>query len=423
MEREKGGTHIVLAHEVDFATWRQAVRYHVARGTKPEELSWSVLKSADVFGQSVSQPVWTIPETGGVLTLPRSLVERLVLAIQVNDPDRFSLLYRLVYRVVHDGLDLQQSNADLDRLQVDQWVARVKQETAAFRQAFAAYYRNGGRGAWHCETHNYILEANAAFCRARVAEQWMVHTSYRSMKWDGRALFFGEGGQTPSVWQPDATWPWDGYPNTVLIPTEVERQQAKTLDQLGAEAMDCRSCALWKPAQRTVFGEGPVTAQIMLVGEQPGDQEDKAGHPFVGPAGQVLDSALKDAGLIRSDVYVTNAVKHFRFTWRGSHRLHQKPEQDNITACRAWLDAERRLVKPALIVMMGVTAAQSLLGRPVIISRERSRAFDLAPNVQGLVTVHPSYLLRLPNPSDKQREYARFVEDLKLAQQCMTVKL
>ncbi|GAN60728.1 uracil-DNA glycosylase [Acetobacter cibinongensis] len=423
MEREEGVTHIVLAHEVDFATWRQAVRYHVSRGTRPEELSWSVLKSADIFGQNVSHPVWKAPEAGGALTLPRSLVERLVLAIQVQDPDRFSRLYKLVYRVVHEGLDLQQDNIDSDRLLVDQWVTSIKQESAAFRQAFAAHYRNGGRDAWYYEPHNYILEANAAFCRARVAERWAVHTPYRSMQWDGRALFFGEGGRASSLWQPDAAWPWEGYPNTVLIPTETERQQAETLDQLGAEAMDCRSCALWKPAQRTVFGEGPGTARIMVVGEQPGDQEDKAGHPFVGPAGQVFDSALRDAALTRSDVYVTNAVKHFRFTWRGSHRLHQKPEQENITACRPWLDAERRLVKPELIVMMGVTAAQSLLGRPVTISRERSRIFDLGPSVQGLVTVHPSYLLRLPNQEDKQREYARFVEDLKLAQHCVTVKL
>lgn len=189
---------------------------------------------------------------------------------------------------------------------------------------------------------------------------------------------------------------------------------------LAARAMDCRACALWQPASRTVFGEGPEHAPIMFVGEQPGDQEDLQGRPFVGPAGQLLDRALQDAGLHRDQIYVTNAVKHFHFTWNGTRRLHHKPEVEHVAACHEWLNAERRLVRPALLVMLGATAAQSVLQQPVTISRTRSRLFPLEDQTQGLVTVHPSYLLRLRDEDSKQREYAHFVEDLRLAADYMT---
>ncbi len=154
---------------------------------------------------------------------------------------------------------------------------------------------------------------------------------------------------------------------------------------------------------------------MMLVGEQPGDQEDLAGRPFVGPAGQLLDRALGEAGIDRRTVYVTNAVKHFKFEPRGKRRIHQKPDTSEIVACNVWVEAERQLVQPAITVLMGATAARAVLGRAVTISRERGRPMPLAGNTQALVTVHPSYLLRLPDEDAKRREYAAFVLDLQHA--------
>ena len=151
----------------------------------------------------------------------------------------------------------------------------------------------------------------------------------------------------------------------------------------------------------------------MLVGEQPGDQEDLAGQPFVGPAGQMLDRALEEAGLDRTKVYVTNAVKHFKFTPRGKRRIHDKPDAGEIAACRFWLDLERREVQPAITVLLGASAARSVLGRTVTISRERGVPIPMEGNTQAFVTVHPSYLLRLPDEESRHREYAAFVADLK----------
>jgi DNA polymerase len=162
-----------------------------------------------------------------------------------------------------------------------------------------------------------------------------------------------------------------------------------------------------------VFGEGPTNATVMFVGEQPGDQEDTIGRPFVGPAGQMMDRAMEEAGIDRRTAYVTNAVKHFKFTQRGKRRIHQTPEVPEIQACNFWLDSERTHVRPRLLVMMGGSAARAILGRSVTISRERGRPFNLPGGQAVFVTVHPSYLLRIPDAAAKAREYEAFVRDLK----------
>jgi DNA polymerase len=198
---------------------------------------------------------------------------------------------------------------------------------------------------------------------------------------------------------------------------EMPRRTAGTsdLEALREEAAACRACPLWKNATQTVFGEGPTNARVMLVGEQPGDKEDLAGHPFVGPAGQMLDRALEEAGIDRATVYVTNAVKHFKFVPRGKIRLHQKPATPEIRACRSWYERELAAVKPQLVVALGATAAQCVLGKVTPINKNRGRLIDLDEGIEALVTVHPSYLLRLPDEDAKRREYLRFVEDLKIA--------
>jgi uracil-DNA glycosylase family protein len=188
-----------------------------------------------------------------------------------------------------------------------------------------------------------------------------------------------------------------------------------SLQTLREEAAGCRACHLWKDATQTVFGEGPPHARMMLVGEQPGDKEDLAGKPFVGPAGQMLDRALEEAGIDRKKAYVTNAVKHFKFVARGKFRLHQKPTTPEIKACRPWYERELASIKPALVVAMGATAAQCVFGKITPINRNRGRLIDLDDGIKALVTVHPSYLLRLPDEDAKAREYQRFVDDLKIA--------
>jgi len=181
-------------------------------------------------------------------------------------------------------------------------------------------------------------------------------------------------------------------------------------EALFEEARGCRRCDLYKFATQTVFGEGPLNASIMFVGEQPGDQEDLAGKPFVGPAGQILDRALGDAGVDRAATYVTNAVKHFKFERRGKRRIHQKPDGGEIMACRWWLERERSLIQPPLIVALGATAARSVFERVVTISALRGKPHELPDGGEAWVTVHPSFLLRVRD--DREAEYAKFVEDL-----------
>jgi DNA polymerase len=188
---------------------------------------------------------------------------------------------------------------------------------------------------------------------------------------------------------------------------------------LRREAEHCRRCPLWRNATQTVFGEGPVGATMMLVGEQPGDREDVVGRPFVGPAGLVLDKALAAAAIERSDVYLTNAVKHFKNELRGKRRLHKKPSTDEIEACRWWLDRELRLVHPRLIVALGATAASALLQKRITIEKVRARPLEAGGNTVW-VTVHPSYLLRIPDEEDRHSAFHRFVSDLKDARRWLS---
>jgi uracil-DNA glycosylase len=191
--------------------------------------------------------------------------------------------------------------------------------------------------------------------------------------------------------------------------------QNPTLPTLQTAARDCKACDLWKNATQTVFGEGPANAQIMLVGEQPGDIEDRKGHPFVGPAGKILDEALREIGLDRREVYVTNVVKHFKWSpaERGKRRIHKKPRLSEIQACRPWLDAELEVVKPKVLVCLGASAAQSLLGKAFSVMRQRGQFVDssLAPRV--IATVHPSSILRAQDDESRRAQFRAFVDDLR----------
>jgi DNA polymerase len=190
---------------------------------------------------------------------------------------------------------------------------------------------------------------------------------------------------------------------------------ARALKALAAEARSCTRCHLYKNATQTVFGEGPADAALMLIGEQPGDQEDLAGRPFVGPAGKVLDRALEAAGIKREAIYITNAVKHFKNEPRGKRRLHKKPDTSEIDACRWWLDNELALIEPAVAVALGATAARAVLRKALSINANRGRLIALPNGGNALITVHPSYLLRLQEARDKRREFDLLVKDLHFA--------
>jgi uracil-DNA glycosylase len=188
-----------------------------------------------------------------------------------------------------------------------------------------------------------------------------------------------------------------------------------SLTSLRRSAQGCRACPLWRTGTQAVFGEGRKASRLLLVGEQPGDKEDLAGRPFVGPAGQLLDDALEEAGIARADAYLTNAVKHFKWEPRGKRRIHQRPNAGEIAACRPWLEAELAVVRPDVLVCLGAVAAQALLGRGVRVTRDRGRPLESTLAPVAFATVHPSSILRAPDEQSRRRERNLFVDDLRVA--------
>ena len=188
-----------------------------------------------------------------------------------------------------------------------------------------------------------------------------------------------------------------------------------SLKALQEAARTCRACPLWRTGTQTVFGEGRASARLLLVGEQPGDKEDEIGRPFVGPAGQLLEDALAEAGIDRAETFLTNAVKHFKWTPRGKRRIHQKPNASEVAACRPWVVAELEVVQPRVLVCLGATAAQSLLGRGVRVTRDRGQPLESSLAPVAFATVHPSSILRAPDAEARRRERALFVDDLRVA--------
>jgi len=192
--------------------------------------------------------------------------------------------------------------------------------------------------------------------------------------------------------------------------------ERRSLESLRHAAKTCEGCDLYRNATQTVFGEGPNHASVMLIGEQPGDMEDRKGEPFVGPAGRMLNKALDEARIPRHEVYVTNAVKHFKWIWRGKRRLHQKPSIRQVTACKPWLEAEMEVLRPKILVCMGATAAQSVLGKTVLITKERGKFIDSDFGRVTFVTIHPSAILRQSDKEEQEKEYRRFAAEMKLVQ-------
>jgi len=421
--------HVVLDGETDWDGWRRATRALVLAGVAPDDVRWSVGGS----------PADALPEAGGTFNVSRTLVALAGLAIQAREPERFALLYRLLWRA-NAGEKVLEHPQDPELRRAQGLALAVRADAHRMRTDLRFVPVGALFLSWYAPAH-FVLEANAQLLARRFpASSFAIITPDGSAHWDGSALRFAAGVAHDAVPDDDALQHWWHSHHAALLDharvgtsvpeAEDLSESPRPLDRppvgpvvlpVGAddallaatrEAADCRRCHLYQHATQTVFGEGPADARIMLVGEQPGDQEDVIGRPFVGPAGQLLDRALEDAGLDRRTVYVTNAVKHFKFVPRGKRRLHQTPEPAEITACKFWLDVERVRLQPRLLVAMGASAARAVLGRAVTIGRERGRAIHLPDGQAVFVTVHPSFLLRVPDEETKVREYHAFVQDL-----------
>jgi probable DNA metabolism protein len=467
---------ITLDSETDFEGWRKAARALALRDVDPRDVTWSAEGNAPELFEP-SAPASQL-EAQGTFTVSARYVELSQSAILHQDPERFALLYRLLWRL-RDNHDLLTVATDPDVSRIAAMAKAVHRDQHKMK-AFVRFREIGSEPAsrfvaWF-EPEHHIVEATASFFTRRFANMaWSILTPEVCVHWDGHAATFTPGvgkAEAPTEDRLEETWLryyasifnparlkvkamqtempkkyWRNLPEASLIKpliagaeraasamianaaTEPHKSQKRPLPSMKSEqspsaskiqalrdeAADCRACPLWKDATQTVFGEGPQHAQIMLVGEQPGDKEDLAGKPFVGPAGQMLDRALEEAGIDRSKVYVTNAVKHFKFLARGKFRLHQKPNTSEIRACRQWYERELSSIKPVLVVAMGATAAQSVFGKITPINKNRGRLIDLEDGTRALVTVHPSYLLRLPDADARAEEYRRFLHDLKIA--------
>jgi DNA polymerase len=442
---------IVLARETDWDGWRAATRAHVLAGTPPETLTWSI-------GATTADPCpeGPLPQAGGSFGVPRALVALAAQAIQARAPDRFDLLYRLVWRAQAGEPVLEQrDDPELSRARRLALAVRAEAHRMRTHLRFLALPHPTPTLylGWYAPAH-FVLEANAQLLARRFATRYLAASGFAiltpdaSAHWDGTNLHFGPGLDAALVPDDDAlAAQWRDYGPDILAGARIGTAipQAEALDEdprppdrrpigpavlplqrdpallaAAEDASTCRRCPLGDKATQTVFGEGPAGAALLLIGEQPGDQEDIIGRPFVGPAGQILDRALEEAGIDRRTIYITNAVKHFKFTLRGTRRIHQTPEAPEIQVCRFWLDVERVQQRPRLIVLMGATAARAVLGRPVTIGRERGRAFRLPDGTQAFITVHPSFLLRVPDEDSRAREYAAFVADLREASRIAT---
>jgi DNA polymerase len=468
--------HVVrLASEIDFAGWRAAARALRGAGIAPEETLWTVGGEGDLFGQeagvAAEDPGFTVPrafmEIAAPVVLHRS-AERFALLYRV--------LWRLerqpeLLRIASDP-DVAKAR---DFAKAVERAAHKMKAFVRFRQVSEAPETYA---AWFVPAHRVTERVAPFFARRFTNMRFSILTPDVCAHWDGAALSFTPGADPADAPASDGLedyWRtyyaaifnparlnvaamtrempkryWRNLPEARLIPELVESAESRTaamvsqppsepdrrvvraalrrsrdaaydevgptnLEEVIAGVQACRRCDLWREATQGVAGEGPVKARLMLVGEQPGDQEDLAGKPFVGPAGQVLDRALAAAGAPRGEAYVTNAVKHFKHELRGKRRLHKTPDSGEVAACRWWLDHERAILRPRVVVAMGATAALSVFGRPVPIGKSRGQAIQLPDQAQGVVTYHPSYLLRIPEAEAKAKAFEMFVADLKFA--------
>lgn len=448
----------------DFAFWRERARGLVQCDVPPDRVSWIELGgTGDLFAEGPSRGDKRLPVPPADAPPVRASQRFLTVARSASlhsDPARFGLLYRVLWRLQRNPR-LMEDKADPEVRRLEELAKSVRRD-AHKMHAFVRFREVAEEDgtphfvAWF-EPDHHIVRAEAAFFMRRFANmRWSILTPRGSVHWDGTTMREGPPARREDAPQGDpveALWRsyyasifnparlkvsamlsempkkyWKNLPEAELIPqliagaqareavmvaagARAERVRPSSLTDVAQGIAACRDCPIADCGTRAVAGEGPQQAALMIVGEQPGDQEDIAGRPFVGPAGQLLDDYLARAGIDRSAAYVTNAVKHFKFAWKGKHRLHQSPAAKEIDTCRWWLEAERALVRPRIVLALGASAARGLLGRTVSVGRERGRAIPLDDGAELWVTVHPSYLLRLEGEA-REAQTALFAEDL-----------
>jgi probable DNA metabolism protein len=453
----------------DAAAWREQARAALLANVAPEEIIWNagaqggLLDGANVIDQ---------PAVRDAPSVAKDFLSLASLVLCHRDPHRHALLYCLLWRIANGERELlaRATDPDMHRaLELAKSVRRDSHEMKAFVRFRAVPGQDNAFVAWF-EPDHFIVDRIAPFFMRRFAGmRWAILTPYRSALWDGESLTFGDGrtrADAPSDDAQESLWRtyyasifnparlntdmmrqemaqkyWKLLPEAHLFPTLIREANERThamrdrtpeptrrripqtletpaivepgLRGLRQAARACRNCELWQPATQTVFGEGPEDARIMLIGEQPGDEEDLVGRPFVGPSGRLLDRALSELGLDRSQMYVTNAVKHFRFEPRGKRRLHRNPERSHERACSVWLEGELTLVKPNVVVCLGASAARAMFGFSFRLTDERGQWQTTAGGKRAFATVHPSSILRT-EAAHRDDAYAAFVNDLRL---------
>jgi DNA polymerase len=455
--------HVVtLAAPDDFEGWRDAARQLLMAGIEPAEILWIEPGESDLFAPA-SPPALPKPPAGRRQpTVPRAFLDVAGKAILHSEPGRFDLLYGLLWRLQFNGR-LLDDKVDPQVRRMEELARHVRRDTHKMRAFVRFRETEGADGAAHYvawfEPEHHILRANAAFFLNRfTGMRWSILTPRGSLHWDGDVLQEGpparksdapSGDPTEDLWRSYYAsifnparlkvgamlkeMPrryWKNMPETALIPGLIAGAQAReaamveagrdlfeaapapdSLDEIAAAIQQCRRCAIACNGTQAVAGEGPAGARLMIVGEQPGDVEEQQSRPFVGPAGRLLMEHLEAAGIARGETYVTNAVKHFKYLPQGKRRLHQTPTAKEIDICRWWIDGERRIVKPRLILALGASAARGLLRRTISVQKERGQPMMLEDGSELWVTTHPSYLLRLPEAA-RPAEEERFRKDL-----------
>jgi DNA polymerase len=464
--------NIILDGPADIQGWRAAARRLVLAEVPPEQVSWSMPGEEDLFGGS--EMPGDVPSK---FSVPRSFLDLAESGLLHSDRERFALFYRLLFRLRREP-QLMDVSVDADVARAGLLAKNVRRDIHkmhAFVRFREVATEEGSRFVAWFEPEHHVIEAGAPFFARRFSNMdWSILSPEVSAHYDGE-LTFGPGAGRHDAPDDDAledVWRgyyaaifnparlkvaamrnemprkyWKNLPEASLIQPLIEGARKRSddmvahamtepkpnrqreiaapavirtgsndpIDALREAARGCTACPLWKPATQTVFGEGPPDARLVFVGEQPGDKEDLAGRPFIGPAGQLFDRAMGEADVDRSKAYVTNAVKHFKFEPRGKVRLHQKPGSLEIKACNPWLQQELSAIQPGLVVAMGATAVQGVFGKTMPIGANRGRILETPGGTPALITVHPSFLLRVPDAARKAEEYANFVADLRLA--------
>ena len=453
-----------------FDDWRRKARALLAREVPPDRVLWQPdgMPQPLLPGELEIEERETEEVTSDDLraAVPASFVELARTVSFHRDGARWDLLYRLLWRLARENRELLRIAADPDVSRFFELEKAVRRD-AHKAKAFVRFCKTSVGGeeryvAWHRPEHPILRFVAPFFARRFNVLHWSILTPEESAHWDGRRLTFGEGVPRSAAPKEDELEElWRRYYSSVFKPSRVKvkarraelpKRHRATLPEarvihdlvrerpgrlhrlleheppsaraflpepdagwteLAAAAAGCRGCPLAVAGTRTVFGEGPLDAAIALVGEQPGDEEDRSGRPFVGPAGRLLDRALAESGLPREALYLTNAVKHFKHKETPQRRLHQRPGATEIVACKPWLERELSLVRPRVVVCLGVTAATSVVGRVVRLQDMRGRFFPSAFAAETLVTIHPSAILRAPDEAKREEEYRRFVEDLR----------